>query len=166
MNWQEVVLGIVLFLIFWAFQAGYLDVLGTAGWFVGAIIFVGILWAIGRSKMQKPQQDVKATWNFAVVLALVVTFLISIVGSWATDLVPAGLSSAQVGSMTMGFWLIVFGGAMFVTGWVTKMGVASVIGILWLFSSLYFTLTGAGTYVQFGMVTALPFIIGGILTKK
>jgi hypothetical protein len=29
----------VLLLVFWAFQKGYVDSLGTAAWFAGAVIF-------------------------------------------------------------------------------------------------------------------------------
>ena len=51
MNAKEVILGIVLLLVFWVFQKGYLASLGTAAWFVGAVIFVVILWLIGMSMM-------------------------------------------------------------------------------------------------------------------
>jgi hypothetical protein len=66
-------------------------------------------------------------------------------------------------------WLILFGGAMLLTGMQAKIGVTSLVGILWLFSAVLFATVlsnGQFTFMNFGMLVGLPFIIYGIMSKK
>lgn len=169
MDARQLGLGVVLFLVFWAFQAGYFDVLGTAAWFVGVIIFSGILWAIGKGVMPKPPEQIKRVWMFATVFAVVATFVISFLGPYIGAVFPPGFNPSQVTPLVLSFWLIIFGGAMFATGWQTKWGVTTLVGIIWLFSAMHFVTavsTGPNSYLHFALLAGFPFIIWGLMAKK
>ena len=57
MNVNVFISGIVLLVVFWAFQAGYFDALGTTAWLLGVVIFVGVQWFIGKTLMPKPSAE-------------------------------------------------------------------------------------------------------------
>lgn len=168
MDLKQTVMGIVLFIVFWAFQGGYFNSLGAAAWFVGSIIFVVILWVIGKFAMPNPSAEIKDLWMFVTIFAIVATFMISFTGPYLGAVLPADPS--QLTPLVLSFWLIIFGGALFVTGHADqKWNVTAVIGLIWLFSSLHFVTavsTGPNSYLHFGLITGLSFIIGGIVAKQ
>ncbi len=169
MNLQQTVLGIVLFIVFWGFQNGYANSLGTSAWFAGSIIFVIILWLIGKSSMSKPSAEMKELWMFTIAFAIVTTFIVSYLGPYFGVVFPANFTPAMLTPLVLSIWLIVFGGAMLITGWQSKMGVTTLIGIIWLFSALHFVTavsTGPNSYLHFGLITGLPYILSGLLAKK
>ena len=165
MNAREVILGIVLLLVFWVFQKGYLESLGTAAWFVGAVIFVAILWLIGMSMMTgKMTADQMQLWIFATVFGLVFTFILSFLAAPLGAVFPANFTTAMLTPLVLSFWLVVFGGAFVVGGRMTARPVILLIGIIWLFSAVHLQLTtGANSYLHFGMVTGLVFVIDGLM---
>lgn len=167
MDSRQIGLGILLFLVFWAFQTGSMDFLGTAGWFIGILIFTGILWAVGKAAMPKSSPESKMLWGFAMVFVIVSTFVISFLGPWLGAILPS--DPAQIAPLVLSLWLVVYGGAMFVGGWGGKWPVMTLIGIIWLFSSIHFVSslsTGPNSYLHFALITALPIILGGIWMKK
>ena len=166
MDIKQVGLGIVLFLVFWAFQAGYLDRLGTTAWVVGAIVFAGILYGIGKVAMPKPSVQMKELWMFATLLAVIVTLVISYGGPYIGAVFPVGFNPMLLTPLVLSFWLIIFGGALFVTGTQVKWGITTLTGVIWLFSSIHFLgSTGPNSYIHFALVTALPLILTGIIMK-
>ncbi len=172
MDINQAALGVVLFVVFWAFQAGYVNTLGTSAWFLGVIIFAGILWLIGKSTMPKQTAEFQELWMFTTGFAVVATFVISYLGPTLGAVFPSGLSQEQLYAaltpLVLSLWLIVFGGSMFVTGWQAKWGVTTLTGIIWLFSAMHFvtaTSTGANSYLHFGLLVGLPFIIYGLIVK-
>ena len=169
MKIAKVVLGIVLFLVFWAFQVGYMNSLGTAAWFAGAVIFSIILFAIGKVSMPNPSDEIKEVWMFAMAFALVSTFMISFLGPYLGAVFPPGFTPSMLTPLVLSFWLIIFGGAKFVTGWLSKNGTYSLVGLIWLFSAIHFVTalsTGPNSYLHFGLVTALPVILTGLMGSK
>jgi hypothetical protein len=166
-NWKEFVLGIVLFAVFWAFQAGYANSLGASAWFAGSIIFVILLWAIGYSLMPKVSAEAKQFWTFVSAFAIVATFIVSYMGPSLGAVLPA--NPAALTPLVLSFWLVVFGAAMFVDGHGTKNKVQTWLGVFWLFSALHFVTsvgTGANSYLHFALVVGLPHIIDGLVRKK
>jgi len=165
MNAKEVILGIVLLLVFWAFQKGYLDSLGTAAWFVGAVIFVVILWLIGMSMMsEKMTADQMQLWTFATVFGLVFTFILSFLAAPLGAVFPANFTPATLTPLVLSLWLVVFGGAFAVGGRMTGRPVILLIGLIWLFSAVHLQMsTMANSYLHFGLVTGLVFIIDGLM---
>lgn len=169
MNWKVTVLGIVLFLVFWAFQAGYANSLGTSAWFLGVIIFTVLLWAIGKALMPKGSAESKELWMFATAFVVISTLVISYLGPAFGAVFPAGFTASQLTPLVLSFWLMVYGGAMFVGGWQGKKGVMTLIGVIWLVSAMHFVTalsTGPNSYLHFALVTGLPFILWGIMAKK
>ena len=165
MNAKEVVLGIVLFAVFWAYQVGYAASLGQHAWFVGSIIFVVLLWAIAYSVMpKKAPAEVMQFWKLVSVFAIVATFMISYLGPWLGAILPA--SSAALTPLVLGFWLVVFGSAMAVGGFMSKNSIQAWIGVFWLFSSIHFLATGPNSYLHFALVVGLPHVIDGLIRKK
>ena len=166
MNIKETVLGIVLFAVFWAYQTGYASSLGAHAWFVGSIVFVVLLWAIAAVIMpKKPAEEVKQFWMFVSAFAIVATFIVSYLGTSLGAVMPAGGADAWT-PMVLGFWLVVFGGAMTVGGLSSKNNMQTWIGVLWLFSSVVMAGIGANSYLHFGLVVGLPYIIDGLIKKK
>jgi hypothetical protein len=157
MNAQQVVLGIVLFLVFWAYQVGYAASLGGHAWFAGAVIFVILLWLIYRSQKKKASADMMALWNFATAFLLVATFLVSYL--WSS---LGGSAASDAG--VVGFWLIVYGAAMFATGWKMGDGVSTAIGAIWLFAAVG-GVVAVSPYLHFGLLTGLPYILTGLMKK-
>ena len=169
MDGRQLVAGIVIFLVFWAFQAkfSYISDLGTTAWFLGAVIFSVLLWFIGKGVMPKPSASQKELWNFTIVFALAVTFIVSFVAPYIPGIViPSGDVIAIVTPILLSLWLVVFGAAMFVTGWETKWGVTLMTGLIWLISSLTWVANaGPNAWLHFAIIAGFPFIIYGLIAK-
>lgn len=169
MNAKQFVLGIVLFVVFWAFQAGYASPLGMHAWFVGSIIFVILLWAIGKAVMpKKPPADVQQFWIFVSVFALAVSFFASYLAVPLGAVLPPGVPLSAFTPLLLSIWLIVFGAALVVGGMNSKNSMQTWVGIFWLFSSVHFIAPGIGpnAYLHFAVVTGIPAIVGGLVAKK
>ena len=170
MNIKEVVLGIVLFVVFWAFQVGYANSLGTHAWFIGSIVFVVLLWAIAYAVMPKqPPAEVKQFWVFVSAFAIVTTFLVSYLGPSLGAILPPGFAPSMLTPLVLSIWLVVFGAAMTVGGFNSKNNIQTWIGIFWLFSAMHFVTyvgTGPNSYLHFALVVGLPHIIDGLIRKK
>jgi hypothetical protein len=165
MDLRQTGLGVLLFAVFIAFQMGVFAVLGPLAWLLGVIIFSVILWLIGRVSMPRrtPPQLVEL-WRFTTLFAVVVTAIVSLGYPLLTSMMPSGPSMAQFTAYVLGFWLIAFGAAMFVTGWTVKWAVTTVVGVIWVFSSVYF-IAAPSEYFYFGLISGLPFIVYGLITK-
>ncbi len=169
MNLQETVLGIIIFVVFWAYQGGYANSLGTSAWFLGAIILTVLLWLIGKVNMPKSPADIKEVWKVGMILLLAGTFIISYLGPFLGAVFPPGVTPAQLAPMVLSLWLVIIGGALFVTGWKSQNGFATFIAVFWLFSSMHFVTavsTGPNSYLHFGFVVGVPYIIHGLVRKK
>jgi hypothetical protein len=155
MDFRQVVLGIVLFLIFWAFAAGYFEFLGNIAWFVGALFisFLPWLFEMGR-KGPKPPQQIKDLWMFATVFLVVATFILSFAGSFI------GVTADT--STVVSLWLIIFGGGWIMHGWLTKHGISGLLGIIWIFA----VLIGFTSYSQLALILLLTFVLNGVFAKK
>ena len=166
MNIKEVVLGVVLFVVFWAYQAGYAAALGMHAWFVGAIVFVVLLWAIAYSVMPKqPPAEVKQFWMLVSAFAIVSSFMISYLGPSLGAVLPGSMSALT--PLVLSFWLVVFGSAMAVGGFMSKNMTQAWIGVFWLFSSMHLALsTGPNSYLHFALVVGLPHVLDGLIRKK
>ncbi len=165
MDSKQTGLGIVQFIVFLAFQAGVFNALGPVAWLLGVIIFSVILYLIGKVAMprrQPPQSE--ELWKFTVLFTVVITAIVSLGAPFLSSVMPSGVSLSQFTSFILGFWLITFGAAMFVTGWTTKWAVTTAVGIIWVFSAVYFA-TGLPGYFYFALITGFPFIIYGLITK-
>lgn len=160
-------LGVVQFLVFLAFQFGVLNVLGSIAWLVGVIVFAVILYLIGRVSMpRRGPPQIEELWRFTVGFAVVLTAIYALGAPFLGAMMPSGMSITQVTSLVLGFWLIVFGAAMFVTGWTARWGVTTAVGIIWAFSAMFFaTAVAVGNYFDFALLTGFPFIIYGLITK-
>lgn len=166
MDARQTVLGVVLFVVFWGFQNGYAAPLGGAAWLAGAIIFAVVLWLIGQGVMPKPSAEVKSLWMLATPFLIISTFAISYLGPYLGAVLPS--NPATLAPLVLSLWLVVYGAAMFIMGWQEKMGVPALIGIIWLFSAMHFVTavgTGPNSYIHFGLVTGLPFILAGLMKK-
>lgn len=164
MDLRQTGLGIVLFLVFWAFQSGYLSPLGTASWFLAAAVVVLITWAIGMGVMPKPTAEQKELWYLAYALILV----IAAVGSFVPPSflgVATPPSADQFTALLLTLYLIILGGAMFVTGYEMKWGVTLFTGIFWLFAATHLYVLTNVSYIHFGVIVSLPFILYGLLRK-
>jgi len=160
MDLKQAGLGVVLLIIFWAFQAGYLDALGTTSWVVGVVLFGLVLWLIGKEAMPKQPESMKELWMFTFVFAIVATAIMA----WGTPYLGTPSSAMPISA-----WLVLFGGAMLLTGLHAKMEVTSLVGILWLFASIMFVTSfmgGSYSFIDFGLLVGLPFVIYGIMSKK
>jgi len=167
MDLKQSGLGIVEILVFLGFQLGLLNSLGSVGWLVGVIIFSVILYLIGRTSMPGREPPMVAElWKFIVGFAVVLTAVYSLGAPLLASIMPASASMtmAQATSTALGSWLVIFGAAMLVTGWTTKWGVTTAVGVIWVFNALLF-FSGVGSYLDFGLITGLPFVIYGIITK-
>jgi hypothetical protein len=156
MDLKQAGLGVVLFIIFWAFQAGYLNGLGTTSWVIGVILFGLVLWLIGKGAMPRQPESMKELWMFTYVFAVVLTAIFAWGGAYMGQTMSA--------SMVLSAWLMLFGGAMLLTGMFAKMQVTFLVGIIWLFSAIM--LSAALDFLSFGLLAGLPFIIYGIMSKK
>ena len=169
MDLRQAGLGVVLLIVFWAFQAHYFDNLGTSSWVVGAIIFSVVLWLIGKGVMPKAPAEQKELWMFTIAFAVVATAMIAYGGPYLGAVFPANFTPSMLTPLILSFWLIVFGGAMLVQGWQAKWGVTILTGLIWLISSVHFVSnlsTGPNSYLHFGLLVSLPFIIYGLIQKK
>ena len=168
MDIKNIVLGLVLFVVFWAFQAGYLSILGAFSWLAGLIIFIVILclWCTG---MASKDSDVMQLCTFVSVFALIVTILISFFGPTLGAVFPPGFEPSAFTPMMLSFWLVVFGGAVLITGIKKKDSIFSVIGLIWLFSAVHFVAalsTGPNSYLHFGVITGFSILVHGLVMKK
>ncbi len=165
MDLRQTGLGVVLFAVFLAFQVGVFNMLGPVAWLLGVIIFSVILWLIGRVSMpRRTPPQLTELWQFTTLFAIVSTAIVSLGYPLLTSMMPSGVSMAQFTSYVLGFWLIVFGAGMFVTGWTVKWGVTTAVGVIWVFSAMFF-IAAPSEYFYFGLVAGLPFIIYGLITK-
>jgi hypothetical protein len=165
MELKQTALGVVQVLVFFAFQAGVFNSLQYTAWLLGVIIFSVILYLIGRVSMpRRTPPMLEELWKFTIVLAVVLTAIYSLGAPFMASMMPSEMSMAQVTSLTLGFWLVIFGAAMFVTGWTVKWGVTTAVGIVWVFSGVVFAAV-TSTYFDFALITGFPFIIYGLITK-
>jgi hypothetical protein len=167
MDFKQIGLGIVEILIFLGFQLGLLNPLGSVAWLVGVIVFSVILYLIGRASMPRRQPPLlEELWKFIVGFAVVLTAVYSLGAPLLASMMPASASMTmtQATAIALGSWLVIFGAAMLVTGWTTKWGVTTAVGVIWVFNAILF-FSGAGSYFDFGLITGLPFVIYGIITK-
>lgn len=165
MELKQAGLGIVQILVFLAFQAGVFNALQFTAWLLGVIIFSIIIWLIGRVSMpRRTPPMLEELWKFTLVLAVVLTAIYSLGAPFMTSMMPPGMTMEQATSLTLGFWLVIFGASMLVTGWAAKWGVTTAVGIIWALSAILFAL-GTGNYFDFGLITGLPFVIYGLITK-
>ena len=164
MNAKEVILGIIIFIVFWAFQKGFLDSLGTAAWFVGAVIFVILLYLVGMATMPKATPEQKQLWMFVSAFGLVVTFILSFLAAPLGGVFQPTFTPAVLTPFVLSFWLVVFGGAFVVGGRMIGRSITLMIGVIWLFSAVHLQLTtGANSYLHFGLVTGLSSILEGLM---
>ncbi len=168
MDIRQIVYGIVLFIIFWAFQAGYAGGLGTVAWFLGAILFIAFLWLYGKAVVPKWNTDQTKLWTFSVGVVLIGTIFPTFLTPYIPGIVlPPGEFSVIVPPILLSFWLVVFGGAMFVAGSDMKNSIVTLTGIIWLFTSITFVLNaGPNAFMHFAIVTSLPFILSGVVSKN
>ena len=167
MEQYQLIAGILIVLVFWAFQNGFVNSLGTYGWFVGVLAFVFLSWLTGKSVMSKPSAEMKEMWMFTCIFALVLTAVASFVPFSVLGVVmPAGATAAAFTPILYAMILALFGGAMFVTGWVEKWNVTMIVGLFWLFNTVLEFGAGGNAYLHFGLITGLPFIIYGLMMKK
>jgi hypothetical protein len=166
MDLKTVGMGVVIFLVFWAFQAGYFNSLGNAQWSAAVVVFSVLLIIMGKLSMPKVSADMKMLWNFAIGFAVVSTLIFSFALPYIGFVTPLGFNLTALTPVVVGLWLIVFGGAHFVTGWQSKMNVALLVGLIWLFSAVPLMTLGGNSYIYFGWVTGLSFVIAGLLRKK
>lgn len=164
---KQIALGVVQVLVFLAFQAGIFDSLQYVGWLLGVIVFSVILWLIGKVSMpRRTPPMLEELWKFTVILAVVLTAIYSLGAPFMVSMMPSGASMSQLTSLTLGFWLVLFGAAMFVTGWTVKWGVTTAVGIIWTFSGIIYAAgTIPSTYFDFALITGVPFIVYGLITK-
>lgn len=166
MNIQQVIYGVVIFLVFWAFQAGYVSGLGNAAWFVGVIIFSVLLMLIGKAVMPKPSAEQKMLWNFATGLAVVLTALMSFAAPFIGVVFPPNFDPSQLTPLVLSSWLIVFGGALFAGSFQGRNLIGLLTSIFWLFSSIHLLSLGPNSYIHFAVVASIPMILNGLLMKK
>lgn len=161
---KQIGLGIVQVLVFMAFQLGVFNMLGPLSWLLGVIIFSVILYLIGRVSMPRRQPPgLVELWKFTTILAVVLTAIYSLAAPLLGSMMP-NISMSQATALTLGFWLVIFGAAMFVTGWTTKWGVTTAVGVIWALSGLIYAVVG-GNYFDFALITGFPFIVYGFITK-
>lgn len=165
MDLKQTGLGVVQLLVFLAFEFGVFKELGSIAWLIGVIIFAGILYLIGRVSMpRRAPPQIEELWKFTTGFAVLVTAIYSLLTAYSPAMTPAGMSMNQITSLILGFWLVVFGAAIFVTGWTAKWGVTTAVGIIWAFSGIFFA-TVVSTYFDFAILSGLPFIVYGLITK-
>lgn len=164
MNKVHVVSGVLLFVIFAALSSMGSALLGSFLWIAAIVIFVAIMVVMGKKGMPKAPEDIKSAWMFAVAFSVIVTAMMTAASPYMGSGTPD-----QVGNYMMAFWLVVFGGVMFAGAMSMKMTSGMVLGLVWLFSSVYFV-TGTGSasagLMWFGILTGIPFIIMGLQMKK
>lgn len=161
MDFRQVALGIVLFLIFWGFQAGYLDFLGNIAWFVGALVISLLPWAFEMGRRgPKPPEQVKQLWMFASAFVIVSVFI----ASFLAPSLGLDVSTPKI----LSIFLIIFGGGWLLHGWFQKQGIPALIGIIWIFSTLHFVASpnDPNSYIYFALVVGISFVLNGVFTKK
>ena len=167
MNNQVVGLGLLLIIVFWIFQMGYISNMGTIQWFLSAVAFVAITMVLGKTVMPKPSASMKHLWNVATVFLLLIAVVASFVPMSLLGVsLPANTSPSMFVGLFLSTWLIIYGAAMFLTGNEIKDNVSSMIGIVWLLGSVHLALvTGSNSYMHFGLLTGLPILLTGLLKK-
>lgn len=168
MNIKNVLYGIILFVVFWAFQAGYVAFLGPAAWFVGVIIFIIVIcsFCVG---MPKQDAEVKQVCYFTGAFALIVTFMFSFLGPSLGMVIPAGFDPSMLTPMILSIWLVIFGSGFLYTGFKLKEGIPTIIGLIWLFSAIHFVSalsTGPNSYLHFGTITGISILVYGLIQKR
>ena len=159
-------MGVVFFLIFWAFHAGYFNVLGAWSLFLGALIFAFLPWLFEMGSKQKPPENMKQMWMFATLFVVVVTFIGSFLMPYLGAVIPTG---TDVTPVFLSMWLVIFGGAGLLHGIVQKQYVWSVIGLVWMVTAIQFSMSGlfaSNAYLHFALIVGLSFALAGIVTKK
>lgn len=164
MDLRQAGLGVILLLVFWAFQLGYFSSLGTASWFLAAVVFAGIMWAIGKGAMPKSSESQKELWMFVSISALVLAALFAFVPPSLLG-VTNPPSVDQIAAIFLTILLTLFGAAMFVTGWEMKWNVTMVVGLFWMVVATHLYTLVPAAWIHFGVVTAIPFIIYGLIKK-
>jgi len=166
MDVRQTGLGLVLMLAFLAMQAGWIN-LGPLNLLLGVVVFLAVLYLIGKGAMPKQSEDMKELWMFSSALALVITLLALFAAPYLPGLVPPTDMQAFAG-LLMSLWLFIFGGAMFITGWTVKWNVTMLVGLFWLFGALHFSLpfVAQNAYLHFAFIAGLPFVIYGLIMKK
>ena len=170
MNLGKAGLGVVLFVVFWAIQAKYIN-LGYSTWFVGSVIFVALLWAIGKTMQKQPTESQKMMWSYSIAFVLIVTAMVSYLAPTIPGVLgivlPPGGDLSVLTPILLSFWLVLFGATKFVSGTERKDSITQMTGIIWLFSAITWVLNaGPNAYLHFAIVASLPFIINGLLAKK
>ncbi len=164
MDYKQIGFGVLTFVVFWAFQAGYFNFLGPTSWFLSAVAFIVLLWLIGQSYGKEFSSN-KILWNYAIGFALVVALLVSYAAPYIPGIVLPPDSSI-VPPILLSFWLVLFGATMFVGAWNSKIPLMMLTGVIWLFSSFTWVLnSGPNAYLHFAIVASLPFILTGFLEK-
>ncbi len=170
MDLKQTGLGVVLFVVFWAFQIGLMNPLGTTAWVVGVVIFSILLWLIGKVSMPgRSPAGLAELWKYTTVFAIVATAFIAYAGPFVGAVFRPGFTPAVLMPLVLSFWLIVFGAAMFLTGWSAKWEVTAAVGVLWVIASTHFISNisaGPNSYLHFGLLVGFPFIIYGLITKR
>ena len=158
MDLRQTGLGIVLFVVFWAFQVGYFESLGVSAWLLGAIIFAVVLWLIGKRAMPKPSADMQELWMFTTLFVVLGTIFAAYLSPYAGVVLPPGVTMLAFTPMLLSLWLVIFGAAMVVTGWQQKWGVTLAVGLLWLISAVHLPIIGPNAYIHFAVITGFPFM--------
>lgn len=166
MDARQTVLGIVLMLIFLAMQANWIA-LGPLNLLLGAIVFVAVIYLIGRGVMPKPSADMKEMWMFSSALLLALTVLALFAIPYLPGVVlPSDM--AAFAALIMRLWLFIYGAAMFITGWSEKWHATTLVGIFWLFGAFDLSLSfvAQNGYLHFAFIVGIPLIIYGLMSKK
>lgn len=166
MDVRQTGLGVVLVLFFWAMQAKYID-LGPLNWVLGGVVLVVVFYLIGKGVMPKPSEEIKELRMFLYALVIVFSVLCAFGPAFIPGVVlpPAGFDMSP---LIIGMWLMLFGAYMFVIGWLQRWAVTSLVGVFWLFSAFQFVSAvswGPNSWIHFGLVVGLPFIIYGLIKK-
>lgn len=168
MNPKKIVMGIIILLVFWAFQAGYVSSLGPAEWFAGAVVLSILLAITSKVAMPKAEPAVMQLWQFAIAFVIVLAAIMSFGMTALGASIPAGTSASSFTAIAVSMWLIVFGATMVATGSEAKKPHAKLIGFLWLFAALptiISPLAAANAYLHLGVVVGLSAILAGIFIK-
>jgi len=168
MDIRKIVLGIVLFAIFWAFHVSSSS-FGRSQWLVGSILFAGLLIAAGKATFPKPPADVKYLWEFAAAFVIVLSAIASFFLDSLSAVIPSG-GNAAITPFIVSVWLAVAAAGVLLTGIRTKMVAAQVAGIVWLVAALQITSyapLAPNAYLYMGILTGVSiFLMGALESKK
>lgn len=166
-DFRQVVLGVVLFLVYWGFHVGYFDFLGAASLFVGALFISFLPWLTEIGAKMKPAPDaIKKMWLFATAFVVIGTGIAVFAGP-ALGMAIADVS--QAAPLMVGIWLLVFGAGSVAHGVMQKHPIMLTIGIIWVFSAVAVTTVAAvaaNAYLHFALIVGLSFALGGVFASK